>query len=147
MEPPRIDRREFVRRIELASLGLVCGALPVITSGCASFRYLSARDEVDRLVISREAFANGPYALVTSPRTPKPVYLRLLSSGELSAVLAECTHRGCQPEPAGDRLACPCHGSEFSHTGDVLQGPADRPLTRFRVTTDEESISIWIPAS
>lgn len=43
-----------------------------------------------------------------------------------------CTHLGCHPslDSARGELACPCHGSRFNLKGQVLKGPADRPLNR-----------------
>ncbi|MEU6378920.1 FAD-dependent oxidoreductase [Streptomyces sp. NPDC046909] len=52
--------------------------------------------------------------------------------GQLHAVSARCTHLGClvafnRPERAWE---CPCHGSRFDTEGNVVQGPATRPLER-----------------
>ena len=52
------------------------------------------------------------------------------AAGELHVQSATCTHIGCivhwnSFEQCWD---CPCHGSQFSPDGDVLQGPAFRPL-------------------
>lgn len=43
-----------------------------------------------------------------------------------------CTHLGCQPtwDPQKRNLICPCHGSRFDLKGNVLRGPATRPLSR-----------------
>lgn len=48
---------------------------------------------------------------------------------------AVCTHLGCTPAwQSGDRkFKCPCHGSGFRFTGMNFEGPAPRPLERFRV--------------
>ncbi|MFG2636685.1 FAD-dependent oxidoreductase [Streptomyces sp. NPDC048362] len=51
-------------------------------------------------------------------------------AGTLHAVSARCTHLGCLVafNRAECAWECPCHGSRFAVDGEVLQGPAVRPL-------------------
>jgi len=48
---------------------------------------------------------------------------------------AKCTHLGCTPrwEKASGRFKCPCHGSNFDIEGDVVAGPAPKPLYRLNI--------------
>lgn len=51
------------------------------------------------------------------------------------ALWSRCTHLGCTPNwfPAESRFRCPCHGSNFNISGDVVAGPAPKPLWRCAV--------------
>lgn len=48
----------------------------------------------------------------------------------------KCTHLGCTPNwhEAQKKFKCPCHGSGFYKDGENFEGPAPRPLDRFKIT-------------
>jgi cytochrome b6-f complex iron-sulfur subunit len=52
------------------------------------------------------------------------ILLMTQSGGKLTALDSTCTHQGCTVAPDGSQLTCPCHGSQYSLTGAVKQGPA-----------------------
>ncbi len=52
------------------------------------------------------------------------------SDGVLHLMSARCTHLGCVVawNPGEKQFQCPCHGSAYSPLGEVVQGPANKPL-------------------
>jgi menaquinol-cytochrome c reductase iron-sulfur subunit len=52
------------------------------------------------------------------------------SDSDLTVFSPICTHLGCHYDwvPSAREFVCPCHNSIFSITGQVLAGPAPRPL-------------------
>jgi Rieske Fe-S protein len=63
-------------------------------------------------------------------------------NGRIHARSAVCTHLGCHLhwnsfERCWD---CPCHGSQFSVDGAVLNGPAIHPLEEIVVDADDDKV-------
>lgn len=57
------------------------------------------------------------------------------SEGQLFALSNICTHLGCIPNwlSAESKFKCPCHGSGFYVSGINFEGPAPRPLERYKI--------------
>ena len=55
-----------------------------------------------------------------------------------------CTHQGCDVtySSANKNLPCPCHGSKFSTTGAVMNGPATTNLKTYDVKQNENILTI-----
>jgi Rieske Fe-S protein len=67
----------------------------------------------------------------------KPIIIARPETGKVVAFSAACTHRGCSVTPNGNKLICPCHGSQFDAlTGATLTGPASSPLPAVMVKVD-----------
>jgi glycine/D-amino acid oxidase-like deaminating enzyme/nitrite reductase/ring-hydroxylating ferredoxin subunit len=64
------------------------------------------------------------------PTATGPVAVSTDADGRTCAVSATCTHLGCTVRwnRAAAAWDCACHGSRFAADGEVLTGPATRPL-------------------
>jgi len=62
----------------------------------------------------------------------------------LMALWQKCTHLGCAVPWVEEekQFHCPCHGSLFNEVGEVIGGPAPRPLDIFPV--DVRSGEVWV---
>jgi glycine/D-amino acid oxidase-like deaminating enzyme/nitrite reductase/ring-hydroxylating ferredoxin subunit len=75
-----------------------------------------------------EDLGRGEGAIVTAGGSKVAGYRD--EEGSLHAVSTRCTHLHCQVNWNGAERTwdCPCHGSRFSVDGEVLNGPAVKPL-------------------
>jgi Rieske Fe-S protein len=65
------------------------------------------------------------------------------SASAFTAIEAVCTHEGCTITGAdGATYVCPCHGSRYSRSGQVLQGPATASLRQYPTTFAEGIVTI-----
>ncbi len=69
----------------------------------------------------------------------------IINTGDEFIALSNiCTHQGCMVpyDPGNNNLPCPCHGSVYSTSGSVLQGPADAPLKKYELTQEGDILTI-----
>jgi cytochrome b6-f complex iron-sulfur subunit len=130
-----ISRRYFFEIIGFGALGIA-----LVGGLVRAIQYLSP----NVLLEPSPKFKAGPAdnfqpGSVTFIKEQK-VYIVRAKEGYFYAVSAICTHLGCITSwrPEREIIACPCHGSKFTLKGNVIAGPAPRPLPRFLISLDEQ---------
>ncbi|MDQ2956405.1 MAG: Rieske (2Fe-2S) protein, partial [Actinomycetota bacterium] len=82
----------------------------------------------------------GEAISATGPDGAKIIIARPTAT-TVAAFSAVCTHQACIVAPAGKELDCPCHGSVYNATtGEVINGPAPRPLPTVNVTLSGDNV-------
>jgi Rieske Fe-S protein len=126
-----LTRRDF--------LGIGWAFSLVALFGQAGFglaRFLAPRTEPGgfggRVIAGRaDEFQPGTVSHVQKGR----FYISRLKDGGYLALWQRCTHLGCTVPWREDegRFHCPCHSSIFTAVGEVVSGPAPRPLDIFPI--------------
>lgn len=136
------DRRSFIKTFGVITTAAASGAGSILIQGCSSYRALSFKDTDNVIAVKRLQLARIKDGVINYPKLSFPIYLKEHAMNEYTAVILECTHKGCEVSPGGTILICPCHGSEFSDKGKVLSAPAEYDLQQLKVTFDNENIYI-----
>jgi cytochrome b6-f complex iron-sulfur subunit len=109
---------------------------------CGSSKQVTLKEDANVISLPLEEF-EGNRIVTQSKKYSYPIAISR-SGMEFTALLMQCTHKGCELRSEGTYLVCPCHGSEFDSQGKVLNPPADKALRTFPVRTDEKNIYIDI---
>jgi len=136
--PKGITRRTFLGLTWTASLVGLFGQI-----GAALYQYLTppvAPGGFGAMVEagSPEDFAPGTVTYVRQGR----FYLARLEDGGILALWQRCPHLGCTVREIEGQFYCPCHNSAFTPQGEVVNGPAPRPLDLFAVSLQEGKLVV-----
>lgn len=146
-----MDRKGFIKTWGYACLGGT--AWVALLQSCAGTPYFARTAfEENRIVIKKAEFRkteNGKmtereFVFVNTEKFGYPIGVYKISENEYSSLLLQCTHKGCELQPQGNFLVCPCHGSEFTNKGVVQNPPAEQNLKTFKTSTDNEYIYIYL---
>lgn len=135
-----ISRRDALKTIWAALGGMV--ALEVSGLALAYMQPRLAQGEFGS-VISAGVVDDFPPNSVTHIKNGR-FYLVRLADGGFLAVYQRCTHLGCTVpwDQEQGMFVCPCHNSQFSPDGQVLNPPAPRPLDLFPITIIDSHIEV-----
>jgi len=105
---------------------LLLGSIPLTVAEYARQDVLIART----IAQSLDEIGKGEGGIVTSGDHKAAVFRD--KRGVVHVLSAKCTHMGCTVKwnTSAQTWDCPCHGSRFAPTGEVVNGPAAKPLQR-----------------
>lgn len=140
-----INRRNFLKKsARAAAVTVFLGSSVKLEDLIAGVKSAEAANKVTKTINISDYPALskvGGYAMISSN-----VIVIRSSKNSFTALNTICTHKKCDVEFNGNKFECPCHGSEFTKTGKVLNGPAKKNLkkysTSFNADTGELTINM-----
>jgi cytochrome b6-f complex iron-sulfur subunit len=139
-----MERRDFLNKCgTLCAVG-IGGAMLVNLAACKSPEFTASAMDGNRIKVMKSDFpAEKSFIVVKNPTGDAPIYIHRTGENYM-AILLHCTHRGCTVNAGADELKCPCHGSRYSTDGQVIKGPAQKPLKSYPVDTDQVALYITV---
>jgi cytochrome b6-f complex iron-sulfur subunit len=138
-----IDRRVFIKWFVV---GWSAFAAIVAGYGTMVMRYLFPNVLFEPVQTFRAGYPDEYEPGTVSERFKDQYGVWIVRDDEkIYALSTVCTHLGCTPNWLANeaKFKCPCHGSGFYKTGINFEGPAPRPLERFKIgLTDEGELLI-----
>jgi len=141
------SRRTLLRGLGIAAVGALIfdascqqqgsSLSTATTSTCGTGHCIDLGDAANQ-----ELATVGGAMLIDSARDT--IMVIRASDTQVFALSAICTHAGCAMDyNAAQRvLDCGCHGSQFSTTGTVLRGPANRAVHAYTATLANNMITV-----
>ncbi len=145
-----MKRSKFIKTCLIA--GVAGPTIISMMEGCSSVYYANVSISGKTMTIKRSEFIEikkeetrqRTFIAVRNDAFPFPICVYKFGENEFVALSLICTHQGCELNPNEYTLTCPCHGSEFSNKGNVMEGPADKELEEFKVTSDDQNIYVHL---
>jgi cytochrome b6-f complex iron-sulfur subunit len=142
------SQAEPTRRSLLNILWIILGGLALAEFVAVAFAFLRPRKSkaggknADSIIAAGAVERFTPNSVTAFVRGK--FYLARLENGGFLALSRTCTHLGCTvPWVEKEmRFACPCHGSTFDITGNVIDPPAPRALNLYPITIENNIIKV-----
>jgi cytochrome b6-f complex iron-sulfur subunit len=134
-----MDRKDFMKFISAA---VVSGSIATIINACKKDDEATAAPKAD-FTLDLSSASNA--ALLHSGGSVISNQVIVINNNGTYVALSDiCTHQSCalSYNSAASKLTCPCHGSTFSISGSVLNGPASSSLKQYSVTQSGNTLHI-----
>ncbi len=137
-----ISRRELLKYFTALRFGWAAFLASSTAAGAATFRFFFPNVLFEPPAVLKVGYPSeySEVGRVYTEWKQRGGFWLVRTAEGLYALSTVCTHLGCTPNWLGmeQKFKCPCHGSGFHRTGINFEGPAPRPLERFRVVLAED---------
>jgi cytochrome b6-f complex iron-sulfur subunit len=137
-----MDRKEFLSQVGFGAASLL---FLNCLGGCSKSADAPATPANVDFTVDLGSSANSPLANEGGYIYTNGIVVAKTVSGNYIAVSQACTHEGAsvQYQTSGNRFYCPNHGSTFSTTGAVINGPATRSLAQYNVAVSGTNLRVY----
>jgi cytochrome b6-f complex iron-sulfur subunit len=157
-EKKSISRRKFLKAVTLTGGAAAAGSLLAACAGQTASPASSTEGPqppagsggaiqaaLDISTPDHQALASvgGTLALPASDLDSQGILVVRESETVFRAFSRKCTHAGCMVGGFENGIStCPCHGSQYDQSGQVVKGPAPKPLKQYRAALSGNILTI-----
>lgn len=141
MEKENFNRRDFLK----TSLKTI--AIGSIALNSLDVKKLFAEADADKTTTTAKVINLSEYpdlGNVGGNTVIGNVFVSRTGQTKFLALSMICTHKKCDVDYTGSGFECPCHGSTYSASGKVTNGPATKNLKSYKTTYNEAENTLTI---
>ena len=146
------NRREFIKDTLTGISTVAFGSFMLVNQGgCSEGSPTAPSNNSDQTITvdlslsenSALVTVGGALALGSNVIDSKGILLYRQSDTNVLAFSRNCTHNSCTIDSFQNGTStCPCHGSQFNTSGNVVVGPAVNPLTQYSAAIADNIVTI-----
>jgi cytochrome b6-f complex iron-sulfur subunit len=132
-----MNRKEFFLRVGFAaSAALIPACIGGLAASCSGTDDSSGGVQPPKVVDFTVEVSSGPLSINGGFLVSNGIIIARTLIGDFLAVSVACTHQSTNVDfnPSANIFICSNHGSQFTSTGIVVKGPADRNLTKYNTS-------------
>ena len=128
-----MDRKEFLTLLGAGTVTFVCSSF---LESCNPLDQITSPPTNVDFTLDLNAPANSALKTIGGYIYSDNIIVARVADGSYVAVSSICTHQGSTVayQLNGNEFHCPSHGSNFSTTGSVINGPAANSLMTYKTS-------------
>ena len=139
-----MERKDFIKRFTVG--GSVLLITPAFLASCSdeNDEIINNPDDNNDIVIDLNASSSSELKTVGGYIYSGNIIIIRASESQYIALSKICTHEGCTVKYGANNneIFCDCHGSTFTTSGTVTNGPAPTNLKKYNVKVEGNSLII-----
>ena len=142
MEKNNFNRRDFLKT---SLKTIVIGSIAL--SSLDVKKLLAEADNSDSTSSAAKVINLSDYpdlASVGGNTTIGNLFISRTGDSKFLALSLLCTHKKCTVDYTGSGFECPCHGSTYSSSGKVTNGPATKNLKSYKTAYDADANTLTV---
>lgn len=141
-----MNRKDFIKGSCGVCMALSSGfVMSALLSSCHSalsvFKTTSANNTIQ---VPLSEFEKSSYKLVRVNNYNFDLAVQKKPDGTFDVLVLECTHAGQPLTKTGNTYYCTLHGSQYSHDGKLLKGPAETDMKRLAWKMENNFLTIHL---